>query len=75
VINILVWTQEQFGETARQRYERLIIVALRDVAKKPDRLGSIARPELGVGVRSWHIRLSRADGATGPDVVRRPLPS
>ena len=72
VINILAWTHEQFGEAARLRYESLIVAALRDVATQPDRPGSIARPELGAGVRSWHLRLSRDHVATGAEVVRRP---
>jgi len=72
VVNILGWTHEQFDEAARQRYEGLIVAALRDVATQPGRPGSIARTELGVGVRSWHLRLSRAHAATGADVVRRP---
>ena len=72
VVNILAWTHEQFGETARRRYENLIVVALRDVATQPDRPGSISRSELGAGVRSWHLRLSRDHVATGAELVRRP---
>ena len=72
VINILAWTHEQFGEAARLRYESLIVAALRDVATQPDRPGSIARPELGVDVRSWHLRLSRDHVAASAEVVRRP---
>lgn len=72
VINILARTHEQFGEAARLRYESLIVAALRDVATQPDRPGSIARPELGAGVRTWHLRLSRHHAAAGTGVVRRP---
>lgn len=73
VISVLAWTHEQFGETARLRYESLIVAALRDVAmQQPDRPGSILRPELGAGVRSWHLRRSRHHAATGAGVVRRP---
>ncbi len=72
VIDILAWTQEQFGDSARLRYERLIVAALRDVATQPDRPGSIERPELGAGVRSWHLRLSRDHVGTGAGGVRRP---
>ena len=72
VINILAWTHEQFGQAARLRYESLIVAALRDVATQPDRPGSIARPELGAGVRSWHLRLSRDHAGTGAEVVHRP---
>lgn len=70
IVAILAWTDEQFGEAARLRYQALIVAALRDIADEPDRPGSIARPELGAGVRSWHLRLSRERAAPGP--VRRP---
>jgi len=72
VIGVLAWTHEQFGETARLRYERLIVAALRDVATRPDRPGSISRSELGAGVRSWHLRLSRHHAATSAAAVHRP---
>jgi len=72
VVNILAWTDEQFGEVARMRYESLIVAALRDVATQPDRPGSLARPELGSGVRSWQLRLSRDHIRPGAGVVRRP---
>ena len=72
VIETLAWTQEQFGEAARLRYESLIVAALRDVATHPDRPGSIGRPELGAGVRSWHLRLSRDQVGGAAGVVRRP---
>ncbi len=72
VINILAWTHLQFGEAARLRYESLIVAALRDLATQPDRPGSMARPELGAGVRSWHLRLSREHVGRGAAVVRRP---
>ena len=72
VIDILAWTHEQFGEAARLRYESLIVAALRDVAVQHDRPGSIARPELGAGVRSWHLRLSRGHVAAGGGIVHRP---
>lgn len=72
LVSILAWSHEQFGEAARLRYESLIVAALRDVASQPDRPGSLARPELGAGVRSWHLRLSRHHAQPGTEVVRRP---
>jgi toxin ParE1/3/4 len=72
VINVLAWTHEQYGGAVRLRYESLIVAALRDVSTQPDRPGSIARPELGSGVRSWHLRPSRDHLGTGAEVVRRP---
>jgi toxin ParE1/3/4 len=72
LIDILAWTHEHFGDVARQRYEALIVAALRDVSAQPDRLGSVERPELGDCVRSWHLHLSRERGRTGAGIVRRP---
>lgn len=72
LLGVLAWTQEQFGEGARLRYEALVVAALRDVATQPDRAGSAARPELGAGVRSWHLRLSRERGRIDTGVVQRP---
>jgi toxin ParE1/3/4 len=66
LVDILAWTQGRFGEAARRRYEVLVVAALRDISTKPDRAGSIARPEIGEGVRSWHLRLSREHGRTEP---------
>jgi toxin ParE1/3/4 len=70
IIDILAWSHDQFGEQARQRYEKLIATAIRDLATDPTRSGSVNRPELGDGVRSWHLRGSRDH--TAGDVVRRP---
>jgi len=72
VVNILACTDKQLGEAARMRYESLIVAALRDVLTQPDRQGSLARPELGSGVRSWHLRLSPDHIRPGAGVVRRP---
>ena len=72
VLDILAWTDEQFGEAARLRYESLIVAALRDLARQPHRSGSLARPELGARVRSSHLRLSREHVKPGVGIVRRP---
>lgn len=72
IIGILAWTHEHFGEAARERYEALLVAALRDVSFQPERPGSLERPELGEGVRSWHLQLSRERARTGTGVVRRP---
>lgn len=72
VLGIMAWTHQQFGETARLRYDQLVVAALRDIASNPDRPGSIARPELGAGVRSWHLRLSRSHIGPGVEPLRRP---
>ena len=72
VVDLLAWTHEQFGEAARLRYQALLATALRDLAAEPERPGSINRPELGAGVRTWHLRLSRHHVDTPTQAVRRP---
>ncbi len=71
-VDILAWSETQFGSAARIRYQRLIVTALTDIAANPVRPGSLARPELGPDIRSWHLRGSR-ERARGPDgLVQRP---
>jgi toxin ParE1/3/4 len=70
IVSILAWSHERFGEEARKRYEILIATAMRDAAEGSDEIGHTARPELGVGVFSWHLAQSRARSPGG--TVRRP---
>lgn len=72
LVGILGWSQEHFGIPARKRYEALIAHAVRDLAAWPDRPGSVERPELGEGVRSWHLRLSRERARTAAGIVHHP---
>lgn len=72
IVELLAYTQERFGEPARQRYETLLVVALRDIAADPLRPGSVARPELGLAVRSYHLRHSRGRARASDSLVRRP---
>ena len=72
VVAALAWSQTQFGDAARRRYEHLIATALFDIAASPVGVGTIARPELGPDVRSWHLRLSRDRARTADGVVARP---
>ncbi|MCO5119752.1 MAG: type II toxin-antitoxin system RelE/ParE family toxin [Burkholderiaceae bacterium] len=72
IIEILEWTDTHFGELARLRYERLLVVALRELAAEPERTGSMARPELGANVRSYHLRHSRDRARHESGIVRQP---
>lgn len=72
IVDLLAWTTEQFGEQARLRYERLIATALNDLADDPQRVGSIDRAELGLHVRSYHLRHSRDRARDQNGIVRRP---
>jgi toxin ParE1/3/4 len=59
-----------FGVAARRRYASLIGAAFDDLAEASERPGSRAAPELGDGLRLYHIRNSRRRVATDP--VRKP---
>jgi toxin ParE1/3/4 len=41
------------------RYETLIFQALKDIAADPERPGSLSRPEIVDGARTYHLRFSR----------------
>jgi toxin ParE1/3/4 len=72
IVRLLAYTQTRFGEIARRRYEALLVVGLRDIAFDPERPGSVARPELGLTVRSYHLRHSRDRARTADGLVRQP---
>lgn len=70
--DLLAYSQSRFGTLARERYERLLISGLRDLATDPMRAGSLARPELGKKVRSYHLRHSRDRARHEHGIVVRP---
>jgi toxin ParE1/3/4 len=72
IVDLLAYTEENFGQVARIRYLRLIEAALLDIAEDPDRIGSVARPELGRSIRSYHLRFSREHARTEHGIVLRP---
>ncbi len=71
IFAILRRTHETFGEAARRRYEALLAASLRDIAADPLRAGSVARPEIGKGIRTYHLRHSRTRAQSGGG-VRKP---
>jgi toxin ParE1/3/4 len=72
ITGILFRTAEQYGEIAKLRYEKLLVTALQDIAADPERTGSLARPEIGASVRSYHLRHSRARAQTAQGIIRQP---
>ncbi len=71
IVAILRRTHETFGEAARLRYEALLTAALRDIAADPLRVGGVARPEIGGGIHTYHLRHSRTRAQSGGG-VRKP---
>lgn len=72
IANLLDASVDAFGPIARRRYEHLIAVALADLCEEPTRIGSLERPELGVGTRSYHLRHSRTRAKSKQGVVADP---
>jgi toxin ParE1/3/4 len=72
IASILTWTHDHFGESARRRYEELIVQAIIDVADDPERPGSAARNEVSRGARTYHLGHSRNRVAISRGRVRRP---
>lgn len=72
VLGILRWSQEQFGESARVRYQALLASAFRDVSAGPEGIGAKTRPELGTNVFVWHLRSSRHHVPPDVGTVHRP---
>lgn len=69
---ILAWTHEQFGEQVRLRYEELLVQAVLDLADDPARLGTLERPELTKGARTYHLRHSRDHVSHTIGRIRKP---
>jgi toxin ParE1/3/4 len=72
IVSILAWSLDKFGVAACRRYEALLVTALEELRANPEQLGSIARPEFGAAIRTYHLRFSRDEARTPEGVVHRP---
>jgi toxin ParE1/3/4 len=72
IAELLDASVETFGPIARSRYEALIAAAFADVCDDPGRAGSVERPELGEGTRTYHLRHSRNRARTDQGAVAEP---
>ena len=57
-----LWSEDQFGATAADRYGLLIRQALRDVLEDPTRPGAKTRPDLMPHAYVYHLMFSRDRG-------------
>jgi len=69
---LLDFSFDNFGQHSRRRYEALIGTALEDLRLDPGLIGSVERPELGAGLRSYHLRYSQKRARTADGLVRTP---
>ncbi len=53
------FTRDRYGPEMAAAYDGLIKRALQDLIDDPFRLGGKARPDIGAGIHSYHISLSR----------------
>lgn len=72
IVEIFAFTFNKFGAAALRRYEHLLTVALERLAENPLRPGSIARPEFGKSLRTYHLRFSRQEARIAEGTVQRP---
>lgn len=63
--DIWYWTAVRYDADQALKYQALLDQALDDLGLDPGRPSSIPRPDLGVGVRSYHIELSKHRSGTG----------
>jgi toxin ParE1/3/4 len=71
VATILATSAERWGTEGRQRYAAVLAAAMRLVADKPEGPLTKKRPELRLGVRSFHVRYTRRSAEATK--VRRPV--
>lgn len=63
--NIWEYTRSTYDYQQAIAYSELLEQAIRDIVADPERPSSIPRPNLGAGVRSYHIELSKLRSGTG----------
>lgn len=59
------YTVRQYDIAQAVAYSELLEQAIQDIVADPNRASSIPRPDLGIGVRSYHIALSKFRSGTG----------
>jgi len=72
IVSILAWSLDEFGAAACRRYEALLAAAFESLSTNAERFGSIARPEFGAAIRTYHLRFSRDEARTVEGIVHRP---
>jgi toxin ParE1/3/4 len=70
--SILRWTQNQFGEQARIRYEALLGRAIVNLAENPARAGIRKRPEISPPAHTYHLWHSRKRVKASVEGVEKP---
>jgi toxin ParE1/3/4 len=59
IARALEMSQERWGQVAMTRYRSLLTSAIRTIAARSEHPAARRRPDLGDGVRSYHVRHAR----------------
>jgi len=68
----LRWSRTHFGDRALRRYQKLIGVALAEIAADPHLAHSCEGRGLQPGIRLYHLRYSRRRAVVDGQIVRQP---
>lgn len=66
IASVLRTSEMRHGLQARIRYRALLTAALRRIAAEPTGISTVDRSDLLDGIRSFHIRHSRAESREAP---------
>ena len=60
--SILATSEDRWGVEGRKRYAKLLVAALRKIARAPSNASTKTRDEIGPGIRSLHTRHAERKG-------------
>lgn len=72
IVDILEWSEDEFGELTRKRYALLLTVAMADIAEQPRRPATQWLNCLGHRIGVYHIEHSRTRIADPRERIRTP---
>jgi toxin ParE1/3/4 len=72
ITEALAWSAVNFGAAAGKRYQKVLSVAITEIAANPELTHSQQLPGLQPGIRLYHLKHSRARAAVQGQIVRKP---
>src|SRR5207249_10667162 len=72
IASILAWTHENFSPETMQRYSKLMNTAIEELAADPELAGSVKRPKIARGCRTYHLFHSRKKAGARGNRIRNP---
>ena len=72
ITEILIWSLNQFGDLAAERYLILIATAFDRLQADPSPIGSRTHPDIPVGYRMLHLQFCTKAARTDSGIVKMP---